>query len=227
MVTRVYIIKHDCVCVCARIRYGKCNFRRINFGLFAIEISHPFSILCDMQTTEGMLPAVADSQVEIIGRRVFCPRDMVRWERSEAFADLTAFVERINNVAAAVTGNGNGTTGNVDRVVEMLGHVEGWMVEPTGNGRPAVREFVEFHRALRTQGHVLLVQWYGRPCDHRTVELPAYLAMSFGDPATGTFGPEHELSFCMYLVALFKLRRLTCEDEPYVVTVLMARYLPN
>lgn len=174
-----------------------------------------------MQTTDDEFPAAAAAklQVEMVGRRVFCPRDVFRWERTEAFADLMAFVERMNVAAAAGTGTdkGTGTTGNVDRALEVLLQVEGWTQE-------ASTEFVEFHRTLHAEGRALLVRTYGRPGDHRTLELPEYLKKSFGDPATGTYGPENELSFCMYLVALFKLHHLTCEDEPYIVAVLFDRY---
>lgn len=43
--------------------------------------------------------ALAHLQVEIINRRTYCPRDMFHWERSEAMADIVAFVERMNVMA--------------------------------------------------------------------------------------------------------------------------------
>lgn len=168
--------------------------------------------------------------VEIIGRRVHGPRDMGHWERSEANADVAAFVERMNVVAKRWSPNDTTTTTteNVDRTMSVLRYVAEWADEHepvvVSNGFFAMPSFRKFHKRLHADGHELLVRTYGRPGDHRTVELPVYLEHSFGDPKANTYGLEHELSFCMFLVALFKLHRLTSADERYIVPVLFNRY---
>lgn len=171
--------------------------------------------------------AYAVLPVEIIGRRrVRDPRDMSRWERSEAAADVAAFVECMNEVAKRHE-PAETITENVDRTLRVLSNVANWAAEhepSTGIGFSVVTSFQQFHERLRADGHDLLIRTYGRPGDHRTVELPTYLERSFGDPNANVYGLEHELSFCMFLVALFKLHRLTGADEPYVVAVLFDRY---
>lgn len=176
--------------------------------------------------------------VEIIGRRVFCRRDMFRWERSEALADVAAFVDRMNVVAkryqppaAVVTAKGRRkakSTRNVDSVLEVLSCVAGWAEqhESARNDFAAGSRFGKFHALLHVDGYGLLTSGvFGRHRgDHRVVELPVYLENSFGHPTNMTYGLEHELSFCMFLVGLFKLHHLTCDDEPYIVPVLFARY---
>lgn len=173
--------------------------------------------------------------VEIIGRRVFCQRDMLRWERSEALADIVAFVDRMNVVAKryrpAAKGRNNArtkTTRNVDRVLDVLRCVAGWAEQHDSykNDFAAGTHFGKFHDLLHVEGYSMLTSGvFGqRRGDHRVVELPVYLENSFGDPTNMTYGLEHELSFCMFLIALFKLHHLTCADESFVVPVLFARY---
>lgn len=179
--------------------------------------------------TSHPLPLVR-VQVEIIGRRVHCKRDMYRWERSEAMADIVAFVDRMN-LAAKRQGsrrvNASSRPKNVNRTMEVLRRVGEWAEEhePTRNDFTVGPRFRRFHELLHAEGHSLLVRTYcgRRPGDHRTVELPVYFENSFGDPDAMAYGPEHELSFCMFLAALFKLHCLDCADEPYVVAVLFDR----
>lgn len=181
-----------------------------------------------MPWSDDALPARGHLSVEIIGRRVRCPRDMFRWERSAAMADVAAFVEHMNAVAKRgppATGGGV----NVDEAARVLSRVAGWAAEhepARGGGALAARRcFREFHGRLRTDGRDLLMRAFATtPGDHRAVELPVYLEHGFGDPDAAAYGPQHELSFCMYLIALFKLHRLTFADEPYVVPVLFNRY---
>lgn len=117
---------------------------------------------------------------------------------------------------------------STDRVMEVLRNVGDWAKDH----KPACRvgfsvrpSFLKFYNLLHVVGYDLLIQMCGRQNEHRTVELPVYLENSFGDPNTMTYGLEHELSFCMFLVALFKLHHLTCADEPYIVTMLFNRYM--
>lgn len=122
------------------------------------------------------------------------------------------------NAAAAAASAGHVDGGRADETAEVLRHVGEWAVE--------LQSFDDFHDALRVRGRALLSRTYGPagPRDHRVAELPAYLETSFGDPETTAYGPEHELSFAMFLAALFKLGRLTHGDEPYAVNVLFDRY---
>jgi hypothetical protein len=150
---------------------------------------------------------------------VFGPRHVSGWERSEAFADVAAFVDRMNALSAASLPPPPAAAagGRVDVAADVLRRVGEWA--------EGARCFDDFHAALRARGLALLCRAYGPDAgrDHRATELPAYLETSFGDPATAAYGPEHELSFVMFLIALFKLGRLACRDEPYVVTVLFDR----
>ncbi|VVC27550.1 Phosphotyrosyl phosphatase activator, PTPA, partial [Cinara cedri] len=180
----------------------------------------------DKDNTVIWFPASANLPVEIIGRRVYCRRDMLRWECSQAQADMRVFIERMNVVLAeryrpTATATPDGTE-NVRKAAEVLGQVTQWaeLNRPARNDFMVVPAFGKFHAMLRSKSHDLLVRMYGRPAEHRTVELPAYLEKSFGDADTMEYGPEHEISFCMFLIALFKLHHLTCADEHYVVSVL-------
>jgi len=176
------------------------------------------------------IAAAAESlPVDIIGQRVFCPRDMYRWERSEAMADIVAFVEQMNVVAGRqrpVEVFRTGATGNINKAMEVLLNVCEWAekYEPDRNDFTVGPSFVKFHEVLRNDGFDFLIRTYGSPGDHRIYELSVYLEKSFGDPETMTYGLEHELSFCMFLIALFKLHYLTCADESYVVAILFSRY---
>lgn len=156
---------------------------------------------------------------------------MFAWERSEARADVVAFVDQMNAAArrwptaADVSG---GHPVNVNRTLTVLRRVGEWAAVHGSRARNdfTVRpRFGKFYELLRSEGPGLLAHTYRcRPGDHRAVELPVYLRDSFGDPVAAAYGPEHELSFCMYLVALFKLQHLDSADEPYIVTVLFDKY---
>lgn len=163
----------------------------------------------------SVVPAMPTARrTEIAGRRVLCPRDMVAWERSEALADVVAFVDRMNALSAAAASGPRPAAATGDDA-DVLRRVGEWAAEA-----PC---FDDFHATLRARGPALLCRAYGRDGDHRVAELPAYLETSFGDPATVAYGPQHELSFAMFLIALFKLGRLTYRDEPYVVSALFDR----
>lgn len=59
--------------------------------------------------------ALANLKVEIISHRVYCPRDMFSWERSEAMADVVSFVERMNVVMKRYRGQ----AGQVDQFLKL------------------------------------------------------------------------------------------------------------
>ncbi|CAI6373221.1 unnamed protein product [Macrosiphum euphorbiae] len=180
--------------------------------------------------------AGASLPVEMVGQRVREPRDMFDWERSEARADLLVFVRHMNDVAkrypAAAAARRRRiprprpVDDNVDRAMAVLRTVGEWAAkrsEPAGQVEEAATErFCHFHSQLRADGRCLLDQTYGGRgrAEYRDVMLPAYLERSFGDPFTMAYGPAHELSFCTFLVSLFKLHHLTWADEPFVATVI-------
>jgi len=200
----------------------------------------------DDATTEDYSGAVefkvpvagASLPVEMVGQRVREPRDMFDWERSEARADLLVFVRHMNDVAkrypAAAAARRRRiprprpVDDNVDRAMAVLQTVCEWAAkrnESAGqDDRPeaATERFCHFHSQLRADGRCLLDRTYGGRgrAEYRDVMLPAYLERSFGDPFTMAYGPAHELSFCAFLVSLFKLHHLTWADEPFVATVI-------
>jgi len=165
------------------------------------------------------------------------PRDMFDWERSEARADVLVFVRHMNDVAkrypaaAAARRRPRPRDDNVDRAVAVLRTVGEWAAKRCGSAdqddhpEATAERFCHFHSQLRANGRSLLDRTYrgrGR-ADYRDVMLPAYLERSFGDPVTMAYGTAHELSFCAFLVSLFKLHHLTWADEPYVVAVIFDR----
>jgi len=187
---------------------------------------------------EFPVPVIGASlPVEVVSQRVREPRDMFDWERSEARADLLVFVRHMNDVVkrypAAVPARRRPRPcdDNVDRAIAVLRTVGEWAVKcckpAGGDNHPesAAERFCHFHGQLRADGRCLLDRTYsgrGR-AEYRDVMLPTYLERSFGDPVTMTYGPAHELSFCAFLVSLFKLHHLTWADEPLVVTVIFDR----
>jgi len=191
-------------------------------------------------TVEFPVPvAGASLPVEIVGRRVCQPQDMFDWERSEARAEVLVFVRHMNDMAkrfptaASVRQRQRSRNNNVNKALMVLLTVGEWAAKrslPAGhdnNPRAIAESFCHFQKQLRADGRTLLHRTYGGHgnghADYRDVMLPVYLEQSFGDPNTMTYGPAHELSFCAFLVSLFKLRHLMWADEPYVVTVIFDR----
>lgn len=181
-----------------------------------------------MQWTADETPAaaIADRPLEACGPRARRPRDMSRWERSRALADVVTFVERVNRTTArGETGTPvTGADENVRAAIGVLRAVRRW-AENCGPDDCETVRFDRFHRRLRAGSRDLLSDAYAAaPAERRAVELPEYLNRSFGDPATAAYGAEHELSFCMFLVALYELNRLTAADDPFVAPVLFQEY---
>lgn len=190
----------------------------------------------DDAAREFPVPVIgANLPVEIVDWRVRRPLDMFDWERSESRAEVLAFVRHMNAVAkrypsapARRRRRRPNYSANVEKAVGVLRTVGEWAAEhcgPSQDHQTAVERFGDFHGQLRVDGQALLDRTYcgGGRADYRDVMLPVYLERSFGDPATMAYGTAHELSFCVFLVALFKLHRLTWTDEPYVITVIFNR----
>lgn len=180
--------------------------------------------------------ATIDLEIEKLGRRIFHRRHMFDWEASEAINDLTAFVCRMNEevkgTVRPLDSNAADTlipwSSGVNVVMVVLQNV---LERLAAAGDPSVpdngtasRNFAEFHRHIRNDSHTELVRMYGDRCKHLIVELPVYLERSFGDPHKTQYGIEHELSFVMFLIGLYKLNCLTHSDGQFIVCSLFDRY---
>lgn len=56
-------------------------------------------------------------------------------------------------------------------------------------------------------------------------ELTTYIVDGFGNPTRIDYGTGHELSFCMFLCALYKVNMLKQSDSKAVVNVIFLRLI--
>ncbi|XP_050430705.1 serine/threonine-protein phosphatase 2A activator-like [Adelges cooleyi] len=175
-----------------------------------------------------------DVKVEKVQRRVHHRRDMFEWECSEAFGDIVAFMRQMNEevqgtvqskitIACSDQSTKPPWSSRVQMVLDILNNVHAWATHnqsDINSGYSPVSLFQKFHKMLHSDGHTLIVQMYGAIGSHLTVELPVYLKQSFGAPENMEYGIQHEISFTMFLIILYKLNFLTPLDEPYVVCLL-------
>ncbi|XP_050535013.1 serine/threonine-protein phosphatase 2A activator-like [Daktulosphaira vitifoliae] len=174
-----------------------------------------------------------DLKIEKLGRCIFHRRDMFDWESSEAINDVITFVSQMNEeIKGTIQIDNNNIkhtsipwSSKVNLVLVILQNVYERLIDhPSDLNNRSALYFYELHDYIRSEGHAVIVQMYGDKGKHLTVELPVYFKRSFGDPDKMQYGIEHELSFIMFLIGLYKLNFLSSSDGQFTVCLLFNRY---
>ncbi|XP_067662659.1 serine/threonine-protein phosphatase 2A activator-like isoform X2 [Haliotis asinina] len=148
--------------------------------------------------------------------------DIPRWEKSQAYGDLTGFILTLNE---AVKGKKISDTYPVSKpiqkIVGVLETLSGWIDEIPPVDQPqrfGNKAFRDFFTRLQQNTARLLTECLGEKNAPAIDELSVYLLESVGNSTRIDYGTGHELSFVAFLCCLYKIGVLTTDD--YVATVL-------
>ncbi|XP_056647023.1 serine/threonine-protein phosphatase 2A activator-like [Diorhabda sublineata] len=176
----------------------------------------------------GLIPAdheyiKASKMVKNIG-------DMQRWEKSEAYKEFFGFICTVN-ISIKAKSNSAGSKNaseSVNKICELLEVLDKWIDEippinqPQRFGNQAYRKW---HSRLEGEISQLLQNLLPEPLHKSIIEIKIYLIEGFGNSTRIDYGTGHELSFLLFLCALFKIGYLQINDQVAIACKVFVRYL--
>ncbi|XP_050510462.1 serine/threonine-protein phosphatase 2A activator isoform X2 [Diabrotica virgifera virgifera] len=156
--------------------------------------------------------------------------DMQHWEKSEAYHEYLGFVCALNEAIKCKTNSAGSANASeeINKICSLLNSLDTWIDEI-----PPIQQPQRF-------GNQAFKQWFAKVKDgaaellhsifpenlHKTIpEVSVYLIEGFGNATRIDYGTGHELSFLMFLCALFKIGYLKTGDGPAVAGKVFVRYL--
>ncbi|CAH1175715.1 unnamed protein product [Phaedon cochleariae] len=156
--------------------------------------------------------------------------DMLQWDKSEAHFEYLGFIYAVND---AVKGKSNAQGGTnvsegINKVLQLLDQLSQWV-----DDIPAIQQpqrfgniaFREWYNKLKSEAIPLLHQVLPENLHRGVPEIMIYLVEGFGNSTRIDYGTGHELSFVMFLCALFKIGYLKEEDMPATACKVFVKYL--
>lgn len=179
-----------------------------------------------------------DSSFECV-RKIFNTNQMSEWTNCKGYQDLFAFIRQLNEMAKSVhDGLYDIETVKEEHLfqsVALLNDLDALVdeIEPFRNdkgqrfGNKAFRLWIE-------QMKKKVDQRLSSYSPHDQAEIKPYIEDSFGNAPRIDYGTGHELSFIIYLMALYKLKIATpemTEDQirnasHQLLTIFAVKYLP-
>lgn len=157
------------------------------------------------------------------------PSEMKKWENSETYYDLIGF---INSICVCIQGKTLSyncqMSSCIQKLVEMLEKLEKLAIEtppivqPQRFGNAA---FKIWYQKINDNAVNLLREVLPEHLHEAVKELVPYLLDSFGNGTRIDYGTGHELSFVLFLMALFKIGALQKSDELAVAIKVFNGYL--
>lgn len=152
-----------------------------------------------------------------------------KWESSETYADLLSF---INSICACIRGKSLSFKCQISpvaqRLLEMLGKLEKFALETPPVDQPQRFGNVAFkawYQKMSANISGLLEEVLPEGLRDAVAELVPYLLDSFGNSTRIDYGTGHELSFIMFLMAMFKIEALEKTDDVAIVIKIFDFYL--
>ncbi|CAG9838183.1 unnamed protein product [Diabrotica balteata] len=156
--------------------------------------------------------------------------DMQHWEKSEAYHEYLGFICALNEAIKCKSNSAGSADASeeINKICSLLNSLDTWIDEI-----PPIQQPQRF-------GNQAFKQWYAKVKDgaaelfhsifpenlHKSIpEVSLYLIEGFGNATRIDYGTGHELSFLMFLCALFKIGYLNTRDGPAVACKVFVRYL--
>ncbi|XP_060522112.1 serine/threonine-protein phosphatase 2A activator-like [Cylas formicarius] len=184
-----------------------------------------------MNTSTALKAVISDVHQFITPiKLVKTPEDMLKWDRSEAYLEYMGFIFAINNAVRGTTNSDGSRNASqaVDKIMTLLDRLGHWIDEippiqqPQRFGNQAFRSW---YNRLQTES-ITVLQNALPPNLHRALpEIAVYLQESFGNATRIDYGTGHEISFLMFLCALFKIGFLTEADLAATACKIFVKYL--
>lgn len=158
------------------------------------------------------------------------PSEMKKWENSETYYDLLGF---INSICVCIQGKTLSYNCQMStctqKLLAMLGKLEKLAMETPPINQPNQRfgnsAFKDWYQKMNENIDIFLKEVLPESHHGATKELVPYLLDSFGNSTRIDYGTGHELSFILFLMALFKIGVLSKADELAVVLKVFNGYL--
>ncbi|KAJ2722227.1 Serine/threonine-protein phosphatase 2A activator [Coemansia sp. Benny D115] len=163
-------------------------------------------------------------------REILDPKDMEKWQKSTAYMEIVSFVEQLSrSVEGRRISSDYPVSQHIRDIGQLLEHMSSWIaqipLDTSVASRFGNRAFRKWQDALSQQASELHHKLLPVSLHEATVELSAYLTMSFGNATRIDYGSGHELAFIMWVLCLCKIGYLEPSDSPAIVLVVYARYL--
>lgn len=170
------------------------------------------------------VPVFVEPQREIRG-----PKDLTKWEKSQAYSDYLGFVLTLNDAVKGKSMSGDCYVSEASKkLIAMLDIMNSWIDEippidqPQRFGNKAFRTWCS---KLEENIPPLIQPLLPQKFLGAAIELTAYLKDGFGNKTRIDYGTGHEASFAAFLCCLFKLRVLNQNDCVTIVFRVFQRYL--
>lgn len=155
--------------------------------------------------------------------------EMARWEKSETYFDLVGF---INSICMCIQGKTLSYKCQVSPVVQklldMLQKFEQLAIETPPVAQPqrfGNSAFKSWYQKVNDNVEECLKAALPENLHEALPELLPYLLDSFGNSTRIDYGTGHELSFILFLMALFKIGALRKSDELAIAIKVFNTYL--
>ncbi|GAB6021945.1 hypothetical protein CHUAL_006106 [Chamberlinius hualienensis] len=162
-------------------------------------------------------------------KEIHSPQDMIKWEKSEAYAEYMGFVLMMNE---AVKGKKMSTPVNTSNVTEnmlsLLIKLDKWVDEIPPIDQPqrfGNKAFRNWFTKLQENSSSLLKEVLPEQFHPAIIELQCYLVESVGNYTRIDYGTGHEMSFVMLLCCMFKIGAFNSDDTLAVGLKIFPRYL--
>jgi len=150
------------------------------------------------------------------------------WEESEAYQEYLGFILAIgDSIKARTTSEDTEVSVGVGGVIKILNKLDTFVDQnppldmQARYGNPAYRDWFE---KLESSAHQLIQDILPEHLNSAKVELAPYLIDSFGNKTRIDYGTGHEMTFVMFVCALFKIGFLVDSDRTAVGLKLFTAY---
>ncbi|XP_057656005.1 serine/threonine-protein phosphatase 2A activator-like [Diorhabda carinulata] len=155
--------------------------------------------------------------------------DMKRWEASPAYKDIFEFICNVNNYIRGKTNSMGSEDASecVDKIYSMLDTLDEWIDEipPVKDKRFSTEAYRDWHARLQREAVLLIADMLPHYLFRALLEIEKYFVNAFGNSNRIYYGTEHELTFIMFLLALFKIGYLDIDDLVPAACKIFVRYL--
>ncbi|XP_032905228.1 serine/threonine-protein phosphatase 2A activator isoform X1 [Amblyraja radiata] len=155
--------------------------------------------------------------------------DMVKWKRSQAYADYVGFIVALNeSVKGKKLTCDYKTSKPVEKLSVLLNTLDRWIDEtppvdqPSRFGNKAYRTW---YSKLEKEAENLLSTVIPKELRAAVPEVAVYLKESVGNPTRIDYGTGHEAAFAAFLCCLCKIGVLKVDDQLAIVFGVFDRYL--
>ncbi|CAH3021150.1 unnamed protein product [Porites evermanni] len=162
-------------------------------------------------------------------REILSPRDLSKWEKSQAYSDYLGFVLTLNDAVKGKSMGGDYKVSEAStKLVTLLDTMESWIDEipptdqPQRFGNKAYRTWFE---KLEQNADSLIKNLLPEKFMGASTELAAYLLDGFGNKTRIDYGTGHEACFAAFVCCLFKLRVFDQGDCVAIVFKVFHKYL--